>query len=328
MKFPPFRKPSEVNSPIPRARGACRPAASPRPERSTQYLRQTTPADLAYRGGRVPQENSSQSGHSFRCSSKSLLFPSSSVSDLIGRFGTIRLEPNHTVVDRLLLLLEQILEDEPTPSLAACVHQRATLVELSQLDGCEPKFFGQIRHGSDRVLVVARQKDDPVAALDDRVGSQCGRNRVVKTFHQLSAGERLRNECGGRKTVQLLRGNSERVRRVDDCLAFPARQGLRNPAMFPERNRQDDCVSLECIPQRLGDDRGSNRPSLRCQRLGGPATRNGHVDVFTGEGVGEGLTYLSESYNCIAHNVSPILVDIDSQPSTARDINSVCGDLP
>jgi hypothetical protein len=49
-------------------------------------------------------------------------------------------------------------------------------------------------------------------------------------------------------------------------------------------------------------------------------TRNGHVDVFAGEGVGEGLTYLSESYNCIAHSVSPILVDIDSQPSTARDI--------
>jgi hypothetical protein len=36
--------------------------------------------------------------------------------------------------------------------------------------------------------------------------------------------------------------------------------------------------------------------------------------------VGEGLTYLSESYNCVAHNVSPIRVDIDSQPSTARDI--------
>src|SRR6202171_5690676 len=248
----------------------------------------------------------------------------SSVSDLIGRFGTIRLEPNHTVVDRLLLLLEQILEDEPTPSLAACVHQRATLVELSQLDGCEPKFFGQIRHGSDSVLVIARQKDDPVAALDDRVGSQCGRNQVVKTFHQLSAGERLRNECGGRKTVQLLRWDWKRVHRVDDRLAFPTRQGLRNLGMVPERNRQDDCVSLECIPQRLGDDRGSNCPSLRCQRLGGPATRNGHVDVFTGEGVGEGLTYLSESYNCIAHNVSPILVDIDSQPSTARDIKFRC----
>ena len=54
------------------------------------------------------------------------------------------------------------------------VHQRATLVELSQLDGCEPELFGQIRHGSDRVLVVARQKDDPMAPLDDR-GRSCFR---------------------------------------------------------------------------------------------------------------------------------------------------------
>src|SRR3984885_1463460 len=225
----------------------------------------------------------------------------SSVSDLIGRFGTILLGPNHTVVDRLLFLLEQILEDEPTPSLAACMHQRATLVELSQLDGCEPDFFGQIRHGSDSVLVVARQKDDPVAALDDRVGSQCGRNQVIKTLHQLGAGERLRDEGGGRETVQLLRWDWKRVHRVDDRLAFPTRQGLRNLAMVAERNRQDDCVSLECIPQRLGDDRGSNRPSLRCQRLGGPTTRYSDFDVLTGEGVGESLTYLSESYNCVAH---------------------------
>jgi site-specific recombinase XerC len=52
--------------------------------------------------------------------------------------------------------IEQILEDELAPSAAACVHQRATLVELSQLDGGEVQLFGQIRHGSDRVLVVAR----------------------------------------------------------------------------------------------------------------------------------------------------------------------------
>src|SRR5205085_7198679 len=139
---------------------------------------------------------------------------------------------------RLLLLLEQILEDEPTPSAAACVHQRATLVEFSQLDGCEPELFGQIRHGSDRVLVVARQKDNPMPTLDDRIACQGGRNQVIKTFHEVGAGERLRNEGGGRKTFQLLRWNSKRVRRVDHRLAFPARQGLRNLAPFPERNRQ------------------------------------------------------------------------------------------
>src|SRR5580692_576837 len=98
-----------------------------------------------------------------------------SVSDLFGRFGILLLGPNHTVADRLLLLLEQVLEDELTPGAAACVHQGATLVELSQLDGCEPELFGQGRHGSVRVLVVARQKDDPVGALDDRIGSQLGR---------------------------------------------------------------------------------------------------------------------------------------------------------
>src|SRR3982074_445642 len=82
--------------------------------------------------------------------------------------------------------------------------------------------------------------------------------------------------------------------------------------MLPERDRQDDCVGLECIPQRLGDDRGSNRPSLRRQRLGRPAARDGHLDVLTGEGPGESLAYRTESYNRIAHNTSPIRVDIDS----------------
>jgi hypothetical protein len=62
-------------------------------------------------------------------------------------------------------------------------------------------------HGSGRVLVVARQKDDPVAALDDRIGSQGGRNQVIETFHELGAGERLRGEGGERETVQLLKGN-------------------------------------------------------------------------------------------------------------------------
>ena len=87
------------------------------------------------------------------------------------------------------------------------MHQRATLIELSQLDGCEPELFGQIRHGSDRVLVVARQKDDPVPTLDDRICSQGGRNQVIETLHEPGAGERLRGEGGGGETVQLLEGN-------------------------------------------------------------------------------------------------------------------------
>ena len=121
------------------------------------------------------------------------------------RFGIVFLGPNHTVVDRLRLLLEQILEDEPAPNAAAGVHQRATLVELSQLDGGEAESFGQIRHGSGRVLVVARQEDDPVAALDARIGRQLGRAQMIEPFYELGAGEGLRDEGGGREAVQLFK---------------------------------------------------------------------------------------------------------------------------
>src|ERR1700678_848099 len=75
MSFPPLLTPSEARPLFPCARGACRPGASPRPERSTQYLRQPTPAHVAYRRSLLLQRNPSQSGHSFRCSSKFLHFP-------------------------------------------------------------------------------------------------------------------------------------------------------------------------------------------------------------------------------------------------------------
>src|SRR3979411_1584752 len=54
----------------------------------------------------------------------------------------------------------------------------APLVELSQLDGCEPELFGQGRHGSGRVLVDPRRTDEPVAPLDDRVGGPGGADKA------------------------------------------------------------------------------------------------------------------------------------------------------
>jgi len=48
-----------------------------------------------------------------------------------------------------------------------------------------------------------------VAALDDRIGSQGGRNKVIESFHKRGAGERLRDEGGGREAVQLFKENSK-----------------------------------------------------------------------------------------------------------------------
>jgi hypothetical protein len=74
---------------------------------------------------------------------------------------------------------------------------------------------------------------------------------------------------------------------------------------------------------------GSNRQSLRHQRLARPVARDGNVDAFTGERAGEGLSYRTETYNRITHITSPILIDVDSRPSTvlahARASRSHCG---
>ena len=44
-----------------------------------------------------------------------------------------------------------------------------------------------------------------MASLDDRIGSQGGRNQVIEAFHELGAGERLRDEGGGHQAVQFLK---------------------------------------------------------------------------------------------------------------------------
>jgi hypothetical protein len=71
--------------------------------------------------------------------------------------------------------------------------------------------------------------------------------------------------------------------------------------MLIEQDSQEDGVRRERFLERFGDDRKSNRPSLQCQLLGRAAARDGHVDVVTRKGVSEGLTYLAEPNNCVAH---------------------------
>src|ERR1700733_1558888 len=106
-----------------------------------------------------------------------------------GTFRNHPSRPNHTVTNQLLLLLEQVLKNQLPPGAAACVHEPSALVQLSQLDGCEPQFFNQVCHGSNRIVIVARQKDNPVPSLDLRIGRQFGRTQVIEALYELGAGE-------------------------------------------------------------------------------------------------------------------------------------------
>lgn len=50
------------------------------------------------------------------------------------------------------------------------------------------------------------------------------------------------------------------------------------------------------------------------QHLGRPPACDAHLDVLTRKGVGEGLAYLAESYNCVTHILLRFRFEIDSLP--------------
>src|SRR5258707_9091663 len=88
----------------------------------------------------------------------------------------------------------------------ACTSAPPSL-SFPSLTGANPSCLAKAATGAVASSSSLDKKDDPVAALDDRIGSQGGRNQVIETFHELGAGERLRDEGGGRETVQLFKGN-------------------------------------------------------------------------------------------------------------------------
>jgi len=96
---------------------------------------------------------------------------------------------------------------------------------------------------------------------------------MVKALYEPGAGERFGDNRGRRLTVQFLNGNTESIGRVDDRLALPVRDQLRDFAMFPERNGQEDDVGRDGVLQRLRDNGGADRfcagwrRSLRCSFL-------------------------------------------------------------
>jgi len=65
-----------------------------------------------------------------------------------------------------LIKLDQILEDQLSPSGTARLDEQTALGELAEIDGREAELFNQGRYLRGRVLVVARQESDPPPALD------------------------------------------------------------------------------------------------------------------------------------------------------------------
>ena len=67
------------------------------------------------------------------------------------------------------------------------MYQRATLIELPNLTGANPSYLAKSATGAiASSSSLDRKEPKPVAALDDRGGSQDGRTQVIETLHELS----------------------------------------------------------------------------------------------------------------------------------------------
>ena len=110
------------------------------------------------------------------------------------------------VVHRSWVLLEQVLEDQRPPALVPRVHQRATLFELSEIDGCETELFGEGRHQRCGTFVVAREEHDPPAAPDVWIGGQGFRGEMIESLHEPGTREGLGDDGRGQKAGKIFDG--------------------------------------------------------------------------------------------------------------------------
>jgi predicted transglutaminase-like cysteine proteinase len=81
-----------------------------------------------------------------------------------------------------------------------------------------------------------------------RIGSQGGRNQVIESLHELGAGERLRDEGGGREAVQLFKENSKMTlqRPSPPSSRGPTRRAHPKPISW-RQPRLPRCLRWACL---------------------------------------------------------------------------------
>jgi len=104
------------------------------------------------------------------------------------------------------------------------------------------------------------------------------------------------------------RGHAVGIGHVDDRLSLPARQRLRDFLVRLETDGQEENVGLDGFRQCLGNDHGADRGRIGCKAFRVARGRHGDFDALAGKRLGEGVAYLTEADNCIAHDVSPCAV--------------------
>src|SRR3984885_3580009 len=202
--------------------------------------------------------------------------------------------------------LDQVLKDQPAPAISARLHKQSAFRKPAKFDRREPEIFRKRANLLCGTVIVARQEHDSLATMYGRVLVKDGSDQMVEALDQSCARKSLRDDIGRRLSPQFLRGRAVGIGHIDDGLSLPVRQRLRDVRVRLETDSQKDDVRLDCFRECFGNDRGSDRGRSGCKAFRVARGCNGYFNALSGKRLSQSLADLAESYDCIAHNASPI----------------------
>src|SRR5512132_3162637 len=94
--------------------------------------------------------------------------------------------------------LDQVLKDQPTPSVSARLHKQPAFRKPAKFDRRETQLFCELTNLLCGAVIVARQENDTLAPMLGRILVQDGSDHMVEALNQSSTSEGLRDELGRR----------------------------------------------------------------------------------------------------------------------------------
>src|ERR1700682_4019934 len=196
---------------------------------------------------------------------------------------------------------DQVLKDQLTPAISARLHKQSTFRKPAKFDRRETEIFRKRTNLLRGAVIVARQEHDSPATMYGRILGKDGSDQMVEALNQSSTSEGLRDDLGRRLSPQFLRGHAVGIGHIDDGLALPGRQRLRDIRVRLEMDSQKDDVRLDRFREFFGNDRGSYCGRIGCKAFRVARGCNGYFDAVAGKRLGQGLADIAEADNCVAH---------------------------